>query len=158
MLCRPVFFVAAVLLGLLAACSTQQTDLTPTSASTPPLAEPRPSEVDVLSDPAQGAAQPQAELQHEEFSTRGALAAKSLRRDAPATAGFAIADVYPPPPVNERETYAHLDANPAQRAAETPVSTFSIDVDTGSYTNVRRFLNEGRLPPKDAVRVEELIN
>ena len=162
MLCRPVLFVAAVLLGLLAACSTQQTDSTPTSASTsplaPPLAEPRPSEVDVLSDPARGVTQRQAELQHEEFSKRGALAAKSLRRDAPASAGFAIADVYAPPPVNERETYAHLDANAVQRAAETPVSTFSIDVDTGSYTNVRRFLNEGRLPPKDAVRVEELIN
>ncbi len=41
---------------------------------------------------------------------------------------------------------------------EQPVSTFSIDVDTESYTNVRRFLTQGRLPPKDAVRTEELIN
>jgi Ca-activated chloride channel family protein len=42
--------------------------------------------------------------------------------------------------------------------SEQPFSTFSIDVDTGSYSNVRRFLNSGRLPPQDAVRVEELIN
>ncbi len=57
-----------------------------------------------------------------------------------------------------RENYAHQEENPVKRAAEQPVSTFSIDVDTGSYANVRRFLNEGRLPPRDAVRVEEMIN
>lgn len=58
----------------------------------------------------------------------------------------------------DREQYAHQEDNPVKRAAEQPVSTFSIDVDTGSYANIRRFLNEGRLPPRDAVRVEELIN
>ena len=58
----------------------------------------------------------------------------------------------------DREQYAHQEDNPVKRAAEQPVSTFSIDVDTGAYANVRRFLNEGRLPPQDAVRVEELIN
>ncbi|MBL8259968.1 MAG: VWA domain-containing protein, partial [Candidatus Competibacteraceae bacterium] len=45
-----------------------------------------------------------------------------------------------------------------KRAAEQPVSTFGIDVDTGSYANVRRILNGGQLPPRDAVRIEELIN
>jgi len=54
--------------------------------------------------------------------------------------------------------YEHLAENPVRLAAEQPVSTFSIDVDTGSYSNVRRFLNDGRLPPQDAVRVEEMIN
>lgn len=58
----------------------------------------------------------------------------------------------------DRENYATLDANPVHLVAEDPVSTFSIDVDTGSYANVRRFLNGGQLPPQDAVRVEELIN
>jgi len=58
----------------------------------------------------------------------------------------------------DRENYAHLDNNPIKRVAEHPVSTFSIDVDTGSYTNVRRMLREGRLPPHDAVRIEEMIN
>jgi len=57
-----------------------------------------------------------------------------------------------------RENYARLAGNPVQLASEQPVSTFSIDVDTGSYANVRRFLNAGSLPPADAVRVEELIN
>jgi Ca-activated chloride channel homolog len=56
------------------------------------------------------------------------------------------------------EQYEHNDENPVHRAAEQPVSTFSIDVDTGAYANVRRFLNDGQLPPQDAVRVEEMIN
>jgi len=60
-------------------------------------------------------------------------------------------------PVNT-ERYAHLAENPVKRAQEQPVSTFSIDVDTGSYTNVRRWLTSGQLPPTDAVRVEELLN
>ncbi len=58
----------------------------------------------------------------------------------------------------DRENYAHNADNPIKLAIEHPVSTFSIDVDTGSYSNVRRMLNSGRLPVQDAVRVEELIN
>ncbi|HEX6141766.1 MAG TPA: VWA domain-containing protein [Geminicoccaceae bacterium] len=57
-----------------------------------------------------------------------------------------------------RERYPHAAANPVRLVAEEPVSTFSIDVDTASYANVRRYLNDGSLPPVDAVRTEELIN
>ncbi|WXL24219.1 VWA domain-containing protein [Ectopseudomonas mendocina] len=57
-----------------------------------------------------------------------------------------------------REQYQKQDDNPVRAVAENPVSTFSIDVDTGSYSNVRRFLNQGQLPPKEAVRLEELVN
>ena len=60
-------------------------------------------------------------------------------------------------PVN-RENYAHYEDNPLKRVAEHPVSTFSIDVDTGSYANVRRMLQSGHIPNQDAVRAEELIN
>ncbi len=65
-----------------------------------------------------------------------------------------------PPTFREasREQYQKLADNPVQAVAETPVSTFSIDVDTGSYANVRRFLNQGQLPPSEAVRLEELVN
>lgn len=56
------------------------------------------------------------------------------------------------------ENYAHLHSNGVSLARENPVSTFSIDVDTGSYANSRRMLMEGRLPVQDAVRVEEFIN
>lgn len=57
-----------------------------------------------------------------------------------------------------REQYENLPDNPVHRVAETPVSTFSVDVDTGSYANVRRFLNQGSLPPEGAVRLEEMVN
>jgi len=56
------------------------------------------------------------------------------------------------------ESYAPLQENPFLAATENPLSTFSIDVDTASYANVRRFLNQGQRPPRDAVRIEELVN
>ena len=63
---------------------------------------------------------------------------------------------YGTPP--DREHYAHYRDNPVQLVSEHPVSTFGLDVDTGSYTNVRRMLEHGRLPPADAVRAEAFIN
>ncbi|MDB4475379.1 VWA domain-containing protein [Pirellulales bacterium] len=56
------------------------------------------------------------------------------------------------------ETYAVIIENPLRDPMREPLSTFSVDVDTASYANVRRFLNSGRRPPKNAVRIEELIN
>jgi Ca-activated chloride channel family protein len=56
------------------------------------------------------------------------------------------------------ESYARIHDNPFLAANQNPLSTFSIDVDTASYSNVRRFLTSGQLPPADAVRVEELVN
>ena len=61
-------------------------------------------------------------------------------------------------PLQNTEQYGQISTNPVHAVAQQPVSTFSIDVDTGSYANSRRFLNNGRLPPVNAVRVEELIN
>ena len=57
-----------------------------------------------------------------------------------------------------REQYASLAQSAVKQVSTEPVSTFSIDVDTGSYTNIRRMLNQGSLPPVDAVRIEEMIN
>ncbi|EAC1930808.1 VWA domain-containing protein [Escherichia coli] len=54
--------------------------------------------------------------------------------------------------------YQQFDDNPVKQVAQNPLVTFSLDVDTGSYANVRRFLNQGLLPPPDAVRVEEIVN
>ncbi|WP_445627996.1 YfbK domain-containing protein [Nostoc sp. DSM 114167] len=56
------------------------------------------------------------------------------------------------------ENYNRIEDNPFHRVGNDPLSTFSIDVDTASYSNVRRFITQGELPPKDAVRIEELIN
>ena len=56
------------------------------------------------------------------------------------------------------EEYDRIYENPFLAVGQNPLSTFSIDVDTASYTNTRRFLNENQLPPADAVRLEEMIN
>ena len=56
------------------------------------------------------------------------------------------------------ESYAKTVENGFRAVADEPLSTFSIDVDTASYANVRRFLNDGAMPPADAVRVEEMVN
>ena len=58
-----------------------------------------------------------------------------------------------------REAYAHLDENPFVPVADDPLSTFSIDVDTASYSNLRRLLKEGRREiPRGAIRIEEMVN
>jgi Ca-activated chloride channel family protein len=56
------------------------------------------------------------------------------------------------------EEYALIEENEFRDPALHPLSTFGIDVDPASYANVRRFLSEGRMPPRDAVRIEELVN
>ncbi len=56
------------------------------------------------------------------------------------------------------EGYDHIEDNHFLTAKQAPLSTFSIDVDEAAYSNVRRYLNEGQLPPKGAVRIEEMIN
>ena len=64
----------------------------------------------------------------------------------------------PASPPEGRDRFASAGSNPVKSVAAEPVSTFSIDVDTASYSLVRRALNAGRLPPKEAVRVEEMVN
>jgi Ca-activated chloride channel family protein len=57
-----------------------------------------------------------------------------------------------------REQYDGKEVSPVKLTVIEPVSTFSVDVDTGAYANARRFLTQGMMPPKDAVRTEEMIN
>lgn len=81
-------------------------------------------------------------------------------RGAPTTntppALFAPTPIAPSPQQTER--YAGEEVASIQSVASTPVSTFSVDVDTGSYANVRRILNAGQTPPAAAVRSEEMVN
>lgn len=56
------------------------------------------------------------------------------------------------------EGYDHITDNPFRQVNSDPVSTFAVDVDPASYSNVRRFLRDGQLPPAGAVRIEEMIN
>ncbi len=61
-------------------------------------------------------------------------------------------------PSIESESYAEITEGGFKNVSSDPLSTFSIDVDNASYTNVRRFLNEGQKPPVDAIRIEEMVN
>ena len=87
---------------------------------------------------------------------------KPIPAEAPAAVAYSPAAVYDvqetAPHVTNTERYQKQPDQPVKAVAQEPVSTFSIDVDTGSYANVRRFLSDGGLPPEDAVRIEEIVN
>ncbi len=61
-------------------------------------------------------------------------------------------------PAFNTESYNAINENPFLEAKQNPLSTFGIDVDAASYSNIRRFINDNQLPPVDAVRIEEMIN
>ncbi len=116
----------------------------------------------------QDSPRPVAELRLDEMEKAGSadladslVAAQKVKREhaayeaMPAT-GLAQLRVATEP--LNRENYAHFTDNPLHRVTEDPFSTFSIDVDTGAYSNMRRMLNAGSRPVKDAIRTEELIN
>jgi Ca-activated chloride channel family protein len=84
---------------------------------------------------------------------RGATIAPTLSKDGRASRVRGNAD-----PAFNTEGYDVINENPFLSTASAPRSTFSIDVDRASYSNVRRFLTSGQRPPRDAVRIEELIN
>jgi Ca-activated chloride channel family protein len=78
---------------------------------------------------------------------------------APASAtGLHTDPIRIPREENYREQYQRPNDMQTLRVSDVPVSTFSIDVDTGSYSNMRRWINQGQLPPENAVRIEEFIN
>ncbi|WP_439861673.1 vWA domain-containing protein [Pseudomonas sp. MBLB4136] len=130
------------LLLLLAACNGSQ---------------PEPPHAQLIDQPARSIAESSASQPSAKALERSRYAATSTQLGAlPMTP---VADDQAPGYRDaNREQYQKISDNPVQAVAEAPVSTFSIDVDTGSYANVRRFLNSGQLPPKDAVRLEELVN
>ncbi len=80
------------------------------------------------------------------------------RQAAPAVVGLAAPQDIAPPLPADTEAFANAEANPVKAVAEAPVSTFSVDVDTASYAVIRQSLTSGHLPPKEAVRIEEMVN
>ena len=125
-------------------------------SSPPDVAAPQPSVQGALQSEVKSSAKREAVM-------ADASVAKHSRQTVPAPAAMyapiAAGEAYPAGYRDEqREQYQALADNPIQSVAQTPVSTFSADVDTGSYANVRRLLNQGRLPPEGAVRLEEMVN
>ncbi|MGD8830036.1 MAG: VWA domain-containing protein [Pseudomonadales bacterium] len=113
----------------------------------PPAPQPRnePAEVDHVAGPPR------------QMANKTVLA-ESLLIGADASGRAELSRIRMPSEPLDREAYSHFDTNPVHLVSESPVSTFSIDVDTASYANVRRLLGQGVLPRHDAVRVEELVN
>ncbi|WP_284126087.1 vWA domain-containing protein [Parerythrobacter aestuarii] len=112
-------------------------------------------------------ATPIAVVQSEEFKLSGTVNVSNVVNNLPQVVPGASQPALPAfryvPPVvvptdPGREQYDGEEVSPVKIAATTPVSTFSVDVDTGAYANARRFLTQGQLPPKAAVRTEEFIN
>jgi len=87
-----------------------------------------------------------------------AMETRSLGYVAGVAGGVPGSVMRPASPDFNTEDYARIDEIGFRDPGKQPLSTFSVDVDTASYANVRRFLGDGQLPPKDAVRIEELIN
>jgi Ca-activated chloride channel homolog len=86
------------------------------------------------------------------FPNEGALSLRKMDDE------YNDALYYYEPQRTSEEKYQEIKENSVKSVLENPISTFSVDVDTASYANVRRFLKNGSLPPADAVRVEEMIN
>ena len=128
---KPTLLSLVIAQSLLTACSPSPSNNRDTSPATPVIASPTPM-----------------------------VAAPAMMMDAAAMSKMArYSPIMPMPiPQDNSEKYQHLAANPIHQTATDAVATFSIDTDTGSYANVRRFLSDGQLPPTDAVRIEELIN
>ena len=129
---KPTLLSLVIAQSLLTACSPSPSNSRDMSPATPVIAQPTP-----------------------------VVAAPAMMMDAAAMSKMArYSPIMPvlPIPHNNSEKYQHLAVNPIHQTATDAVATFSIDTDTGSYANVRRFLNDGQLPPTDAVRIEELIN
>ncbi len=139
-LARNALLVSAIAISL-AACSTQQ------KSTSAPMVEPSSSTVRQSSSVPVASPMPRAEM------------ASSTKM----TSADAIGNAVMPSPIitadaESRDNYQDIKANPVHKTSEMAVATLSIDTDTGSYANVRRYLNEGQLPPVDAVRVEEMLN
>ena len=97
----------------------------------------------------------------EEKVATGSARLQSRKMRVNQAYGGIVANYYspvPPLPTVNRENYNHFDDNGVKLVGKDPLSTFSIDVDTGAYSNMRRMLNQGMVPLHDAIRVEEMIN
>jgi len=110
--------------------------------------------------------EPQSELMRKEVApppvatadVRANAPMKAAREQSLASPRQAVLASSPVLPAWNQESYNAVQENGFVNVSRSPLSTFSIDVDTASYSNVRRFVNSGALPPKGAVRIEELVN
>ncbi|WP_201556607.1 vWA domain-containing protein [Psychrobacter sp. 72-O-c] len=152
---RTVLLISAITSIGLSACSTQQMSkpVAETSSSTvsqQPETNKEPSAPVVVSG-----ATPVVGIVSADHASNSTNSPNMLTRSASQSTVMPSSIRVAP---EARDNYQKNAANPVHRTADMSVATLSIDTDTGSYANVRRYLNEGQLPPTAAVRVEEMIN
>jgi Ca-activated chloride channel family protein len=93
------------------------------------------------------------------YGAKKDMVSEAYSMAAPSSATYGARHSFPRYNNNfNTEGYAGLEENGFKNVIHNPLSTFSIDVDNASYSNIRRFINSGVLPPADAVRIEEMIN
>jgi Ca-activated chloride channel family protein len=133
-------------------------------AAPPPVPEPvaaesKPKSADKKDQAPLGSGRARGDVQLEALQGIGAGGGGSMGHGAAAmrAAPMKLMSAAPAQDWNT-EAYAHIAESEFMNVRDQALSTFSVDVDTASYSNVRRFLREGRLPPADAVRIEELVN
>lgn len=141
---KHAIFISAALTATIMGCASQDASLTKAQLTNQPE---QPYELDVA----------------EELVSQDALTMTPAVPAVKTVAEFeslALSVVHEPiiSPEMNTENYADVVINAIKNVLTEPVSTFSTDVDTASYTNARRFLDNGQLPPKEAIRVEEFIN
>lgn len=171
--------VGGVLVGVIAVVVVNQVLLTKETTLPPVIPQPAPAIETVVApvapvarktEPAPAAPVVTAQLEaraperQESYlkQNRSVAAAQAGRMAYDSTAQSQLSSVgyYLPVPAEEwnREGYSRIEEKGFLETVGNPLSTFSVDVDTASYSNIRRFLEMGQLPPKDAVRIEEMIN
>lgn len=143
---RTQLSLAIALATVLAACAGPVATPEPTADPAPETRSNAPAAQPVVP---QAPPPPPSMMLTEQAVGAGAIGRRRMEADLLQAAPLAGPD---------RESYQRPGDNPVRRAADDTVSTFAVDVDTGSYGNVRRLLRAGRLPPADAVRAEEFIN
>lgn len=154
---RHKFFVAIATAVLVVACarSVQAPEKDASAEAPPPATDAQVLAAAATAHEAQRKSEARLRVQEELSDQAAAGQAVAL---APAASPDPLGAGRYAPMVQDRENYAHVEDGNVLRVLEQPVSTFSIDVDTGSYSNLRRILRSGSLPRQDAVRVEEMIN
>ncbi len=105
--------------------------------------------VTLRSAPQDASLEQRVSLSHHASSMLAAQGSVSAPSGPPSLSEYGVAAI---------DAYARVDPSGFRRVGDAPLSTFSVDVDSASYSNARRYLVEGELPPADAVRVEEWIN
>lgn len=144
--------------GVLAACAARQETQQPSGHSSNAAIELPEDRSQPVSAHDQARQEPTISGSARPLETHQALESRVSHKAVQTLAAPAACCFVPYQPNVNTESYQHLDDNPVKLVSEHPVSTFSIDVDTGAYANVRRFLSSGSLPPQDAVRIEEMLN